>query len=176
MKKSAAFLIVPLALLAAACGSSATNTNSTPASSTTVASKSSVSLSTKTLPGVGAVLVNGQGHTLYTFAPDNATKVTCTGSCASYWPPLKIASGQTPAVSGGVSASMVSSDADPSGGNVVTYHGWPLYTYVADSAAGTDHGQAINLSGGRWYVISAAGTVVKSKSSGSSSSSSPSPY
>jgi len=41
-----------------------------------------------------------------------------------------------------------------------TYAGWPLYTYVTDVGSGTAKGQALNLNGGVWYVISASGTVV----------------
>lgn len=120
---------------------------------------------------MGAVLVNAQGRTLYTFAPDKAQKVTCVGQCASIWPPLAISSGNA-GVSGGVQASMVGSDANPAGGRVVTYKGWPLYMYVADPSAGSDHGEGINSSGGRWYVISPSGAVVTKASSGGSSSSS----
>lgn len=170
-----ALLIIPVALLAAACGSSSSSTTpststSTPAASTSTAS--SVSIATRTLPGVGTILVNAQGRTLYTFAPDKGQKVTCTGSCASIWPPLK-SSGKV-SVSGGAKASLVGSDPDPSGGHVVTYNGWPLYMYVADPTAGTDHGQGINSSGGLWYVMSPSGTVITksgSSSSGASSSS-----
>lgn len=180
--RSPAVLVVPLALLAVACGSSSSNstkstpavTTSTPASSS-APSSSTVVLSTRAIPGVGTVLVNAQGRTLYTFAPDKAQKVTCTGSCATYWPPLKISSGKA-GVSGGAEASMVGSDPNPSGGRVVTYKGWPLYTYVADSGPGADHGQGINSSGGFWYVISPSGKVITSKASTSSSSSSSGGY
>jgi hypothetical protein len=34
---------------------------------------------------------------------------------------------------------------------------------VADPTAGTDHGQALNSSGGLWYVISPAGTLITKK-------------
>lgn len=185
--RSPALLLVPLALVAAACGSSSSSsskpaaTSSAPASSTTApAGGASVTLSTRTLPGVGAVLVNSQGRTLYTFAPDKATRVTCVGACASVWPPLATPSGQKPGGSGGVRAALISSDPNPSGGHVVTYAGWPLYLYVADPTAGTDHGEAINSSGGLWYVISPSGKVITkangSASSGASSSSSGSGY
>lgn len=49
------------------------------------------------------------------------------------------------------------------GGRVVTYDGWPLYTYVTDTAAGQANGQALNLNGGLWYVISPSGKVIKKK-------------
>jgi predicted lipoprotein with Yx(FWY)xxD motif len=166
-----------LALLLAACGSStsaSSTTSSSPATSSTSAAtgSSSVKLATRSLPGVGVVLVNGQGRTLYTFAPDKGKSVTCTGACAAIWPPLAIASGQKASAGGGVKASLLSSDANPAGGQVVTYDGWPLYLYVADPHAGTDHGQGINSSGGLWYVISPSGQVVKGRTSPATSSSS----
>ena len=50
---------------------------------------------------------------------------------------------------------------------MVTYNKWPLYTYAGDSAAGQAKGEAQTLNGGKWYVISAKGVLVKHKSSGS---------
>lgn len=109
------------------------------------------------------MLVNSQGHTLYVFSPDNAKKVTCVSSCAAVWPPVKIAAGVKATGSGGVKSSLLGSDPDPSGGDVVTYAGWPLYTYVADTAPGSASGQGVNLTGGLWYTISASGMVNKKK-------------
>jgi predicted lipoprotein with Yx(FWY)xxD motif len=117
----------------------------------------------KSIKPFGTVLVNSSGHALYTFAPDHAQKVTCTGSCAKIWPPLTLPAGAKPAGSGGVKTSLLGSDPNPGGGRVVTYKGWPLYTYITDTAAGVAHGQALNLNGGLWYLISPSGTVVKSK-------------
>ena len=79
------------------------------------------------------------------------------------WPPLKLPAGQTAKASGGVQASMLGSDPDPEGGRVVTYGGWPLYTYVADTSPGSATGQATNLNGGLWYVITPSGMVVHTK-------------
>ena len=35
------------------------------------------------------VLADAKGLTLYWFAPDTAAKSACSGTCASYWPPVK---------------------------------------------------------------------------------------
>jgi predicted lipoprotein with Yx(FWY)xxD motif len=112
------------------------------------------------------VLVNAEGKVLYIFAPDNAKKVTCVGACAAVWPPLKL-SGSKAVASGTVKQSLLGSDPNPSGGSVVTYAHWPLYTFAGDSGPGVANGQAKNLNGGLWYVISPSGTVVKKTSSGS---------
>lgn len=181
MRKSFALLAVPAVVLAVAgCGSSSSSSSSSsatstssapaPASSTSAATSSSssptaasVKIAAKTIPGLGPVLVNAQGRTLYTFAPDKAKKVTCVGGCAAIWPPVKLAAGAKAAPSGAVKASLVGSDPDPSGGQVVTYAGWPLYLYVADTAPGAHAGQALNLNGGLWYVISPSGKVITKK-------------
>jgi predicted lipoprotein with Yx(FWY)xxD motif len=171
-----AFLLAALPVVAAlvsACGSSTKSTATAPAATTPSTSTAAPTTSAGTkvsvasVDGLGPVLVNGQGKVLYIFVPDNDKKVTCVGACAAVWPPLKL-SGSKAAGSGSVKASLLSSDPDPSGGTVVTYAGWPLYTYVADTAPGTANGQAKNLNGGLWYVISPSGTVIK-KQAGSSS-------
>jgi glutathione peroxidase-family protein len=51
----------------------------------------------------------------------------------------------------------------PGGGEVVTYNKWPLYTYLGDGAAGQANGQDVKLNGGKWYVITPAGTLIKHK-------------
>jgi len=163
MRKTVAVLIAPLALLVAACGSSSSSTTSS------TASKAPVVLSTRDIPGLGAVLVNGAGRTLYTFAPDKDKSVTCIGGCASAWPPLTTSSTATPATSGQVNAALVASDPDPDGGRVITYAGWPLYLYVADSAAGTVHGQSIKSAGGLWYAIAPSGKVITKRPKATSS-------
>lgn len=170
---SAATVCLAVALLAACGGpspsSSATtppaNSTSTPSTSSTSSPSPSgtVQVSTAAISGLGTVLVNGQGLTLYMFVPDNDSHVTCTGACAQVWPPLKIGAGQSAVASGQAKSTLIGSDPDPAGGRVVTYAGWPLYTYVADTSPGMATGQAINLNGGLWYVLSPSGQVIKTK-------------
>jgi predicted lipoprotein with Yx(FWY)xxD motif len=175
MRKLVLMLVLPAALFAlASCGSSskststgaaypATTSSSSPTSSSASSASSTVEISTKSLPGLGTVLVNGQGHTLYSFAPDKHSKVTCVSACAAVWPPVMLASGQRPAASGQAKSSLLGSDPDPAGGQVVTYGGWPLYTYVSDVSAGLASGQALNLNGGLWYVLAPSGKQVQKK-------------
>jgi len=110
--------------------------------------------------GLGTVLVNGQGLTVYIFEPDKHATVTCTGACASVWPPVQLSGGQTPTAAGSAKSALLGSDPNPAGGQVVTYAGWPLYTYVADTSPGTAHGQALNINGGLWYVMAPSGAIV----------------
>ena len=118
-------------------------------------------VSTRSVAGLGAVLVDAKGRTLYMFMPDNRKRLTCVGTCAAVWPPVKLPSGAKPAAAGRVKASLLGSDRNPAGGRVVTYGGWPLYTYVADTRPGTAAGQALNLNGGVWYVLAPSGKLIR---------------
>jgi len=127
---------------------------------------SMVMVKTRTISGYGTVLVDAQGHTLYVFARDKRRHVTCTGSCASFWPPLKQKGSVKATAGGSAKGSLIGSDKDPAGGRVVTYSRYPLYAYVGDHSAGTAKGEGLNVSGGLWYMLSPSGTVIKHKASG----------
>jgi predicted lipoprotein with Yx(FWY)xxD motif len=122
-----------------------------------------VRISTRKLPKLGTVLVNSKGRTLYMFVRDKHKKVTCVGSCAAAWPPVKLPKGAKAVAAGKAKAALLGSDRDPAGGRVVTYNKWPLYTYVGDTAPGQARGQALNLNGGLWYVLSPSGKVIRTK-------------
>jgi predicted lipoprotein with Yx(FWY)xxD motif len=121
----------------------------------------SPAVKTGNVKGLGVVLVNAKGRTLYVFMPDKHKRVTCTGSCAKFWPPLKWQGSGKPTAGGSAKGKLLGSDKNPSGGRVVTYNKWPLYTYVGDKAAGKATGQGLDASGGKWYVITPAGKIVK---------------
>jgi predicted lipoprotein with Yx(FWY)xxD motif len=160
-------LTAALAAVLAGCGGSSKSSSSapastpSPASSSTTSSSSAVTVSSANVSGLGEILVNSQGHTLYIFEPDKHARVTCVSTCAQLWPPLKLTTGQKATASGGVNSALLSSLPNPEGGSVATYAGWPLYTYVSDSAAGQATGQGIETNGGLWYVIGPAGNVIK---------------
>jgi predicted lipoprotein with Yx(FWY)xxD motif len=116
-----------------------------------------VTVLARSLPDVGAVLVDSQGYALYVFAPDDHRAMTCTGTCLGTWPPLMLPSGDALAVGSGVKSTLLGSDPDPAGGRVVTYDGWPLYTFTGDTQPGQATGQDIDLNGGKWYVIRPSG-------------------
>src|ERR1700722_1404598 len=127
------------------------------------AASKSVVVSTRSVPGLGKILVNSSARTLYMFVPDKDKKVTCVSTCAKIWPPLKLAGGAKATAAGGANQSLLGSDSDPAGGRVVTYNHWPLYLYLGDSKAGVAYGQALNLNGGLWYVLSPSGALIKHK-------------
>jgi predicted lipoprotein with Yx(FWY)xxD motif len=109
---------------------------------------------------LGTVLVTNKGFALYMFAPDAARQVTCTGGCATAWPPLLVRTGQTIAAGPGVRPGLISSLPNPGGGRVVTYRGWPLYTYLGDAAPGHAAGQGADDDGGDWYAMRPSGQIV----------------
>lgn len=106
-----------------------------------------------------AVLVGNRELPLYIFLPDDRRQVTCMSLCAASWPPV-YARGQKIAAGGGAKASLLRSDRDPTGGRVVTYNGWPLYTYRDDTQPGKAEGQGVDLDGGYWYLLRPNGTPV----------------
>ena len=120
-----------------------------------------VTVTTRSLPEVGTVLATGKGYALYMFVPDRRRTVTCTGVCAGTWPPLMLPSGATLAAGPGIKAALLGSDPAPGGGRVVTYTGWPLYTYTGDVDPGQATGQAIDLNGGPWYVLRPSGAPLE---------------
>jgi predicted lipoprotein with Yx(FWY)xxD motif len=80
--------------------------------------------------GLGNILVDSQGRTLYLFKADTGTKSTCFGACAVAWPPLRV--NGKPTVGGGAKQSLVGTTARSDGKPQVTYNGHPLYLYAAD--------------------------------------------
>src|SRR4029077_5609042 len=71
---------------------------------------------TKNVKGLGVILVNGSGRTLYMFKPDKQKRVTCKGQCAAIWPPMKLKAGQKATAAGAAKKSLLGSDPNPSGG------------------------------------------------------------
>lgn len=161
-------LLAVLGFVAAGCGGGS-SASSAPQDGVAGAQHSTGSGAVKTrkIKGLGVVLVNPAGRTLYVFMKDAHRHVTCTkaNGCQSFWPPLKWKSAGKPKAGGVAKSSLLGTDKDPGGGKVVTYNHWPLYTYSGDSAAGQAKGWNQSLNGGKWYVISAKGKVVKHKTS-----------
>lgn len=79
------------------------------------------------------------------------------------WPPDTVADSGKPVAGGRASASLLGTVADPnsSGDRVVTYDGWPLYTFTADSAPGQTNGQDLDNNRGLWFVMRPSGQIVR---------------
>jgi predicted lipoprotein with Yx(FWY)xxD motif len=110
------------------------------------------------------------GHSLYFNTVDTASKIQCTGSCSSIWPPV---TGQAQAGSGLESARFGTAPR-PDGTEQVTYYGHPLYEFSGDMTAGTTKGDGIADGGGTWLSatpeVAAAGGPGTSSTGGGASS------
>jgi predicted lipoprotein with Yx(FWY)xxD motif len=74
--------------------------------------------------GLGDVLVDREGRTLYLIARDVGTQSACTGACAVNWPPLRVSG--NPIVGSGAKPSALGRTVRPDGIRQLTYHGHPL--------------------------------------------------
>jgi predicted lipoprotein with Yx(FWY)xxD motif len=97
--------------------------------------------------GVGRVLVNARGASLYVFSGDALSSITgCLPTnmstmgtpCTSVWRPV-MATGPLVAADG-VLPRGLGHMSRPGIGSQVTYFGQPLYTFVFDLAAGQENG------------------------------------
>jgi predicted lipoprotein with Yx(FWY)xxD motif len=167
--------LAALALTVSACASSGSSSAaagstpaagaSSPASSAPASSSGGTTLDAHTMGGQ-QVVTNSAGFTVYWFAPDTSTTSKCTGSCATFWPPVK---GPATAVSGvtGTLGTITRSD----GTTQATYDGHPLYTFVKDTAPGQAKGNGLNLSGGLWHEMTVSGATPAAGASASASAS-----
>ncbi len=112
--------------------------------------------------GLGPVLVDGQGITLYLYATDHrGTPSRCYGICAVQWPPLTLPTGVAAPVAGpGIEPGLLGTAPRTDGTTQITYHGWPLYLWPPDRRPGQATGQGLTNAGGRWYVVDTAGNPV----------------
>jgi predicted lipoprotein with Yx(FWY)xxD motif len=108
--------------------------------------------------GLGKILVNSHGRTLYLFQKDSGGTSACYGACAVNWPPLR-ASGK-PTLGSGADRSLVGTTARSDGKPQVTYNGHPLYLFSGDAKAGDTNGEGVRTFGGTWYAVSPAGNQV----------------
>jgi predicted lipoprotein with Yx(FWY)xxD motif len=114
---------------------------------------------------LGLVLAAADGRTLYVFLRDQGGKSSCYGSCAKAWPPLTKSGGRL--VAGrGVRGRLLGTTRRREGRLQIAYDHHPLYTFSGDSAPREVNGEGIESFGGRWYAISASGSLVKPRHSG----------
>jgi predicted lipoprotein with Yx(FWY)xxD motif len=143
------------ALAVAGCGGGGKSSGSSGPPKTAAGGTATVGVSNA---GLGDILVNSQGRTLYLFTRDSGTMSECSGACAVNWPPAQTAGKAT--VASGANASLVSTSARPGGEHQLTYNGHPLYLFKGDTKPGDTNGQGLTAFGGSWYALSPAGDQV----------------
>ncbi len=159
------------ALALAACGSSSSKSSSAKTTADTKAAaattKAQLKLASADVGGLGKILVNDKGMTLYILETADGKPVPCTGDCEKVWPPAKLPDGTTAVTAGtGLDQSLLGTvkatdDADL----YATYNSWPVYTFVKDTAPGQAFGQGLQSFGGTWHVLDAKGHVVTAAAS-----------
>jgi predicted lipoprotein with Yx(FWY)xxD motif len=119
-------------------------------------------VTTRHVTGLGTILVDGKGQTLYVFLQDHRSgHSTCNSECAVQWPPLLLPAGITkPLASSGAKSSLLATTRRIDGAVQVTYKGWPLYRFALDTAPGVTAGEGLDNLGGLWYVMNPKGTVI----------------
>ncbi len=106
----------------------------------------------------GTFLTDGSGRAVYLLAADGMNKSTCSGACASAWPPV-MATGQLTA-SGGAKAADLGTITRPGGGKQVTYDGHALYYFAGDSGPDQTSGQGSDSFGAKWWLVAPSGTKI----------------
>jgi predicted lipoprotein with Yx(FWY)xxD motif len=157
-------VVAAAALAVAGCGgaSSSSPTSSAPAAmpSAPAPAPSSAAAARVALAdhGLGQMLVDGDGRTLYLFKADKTTESTCSGACAQVWPPVtdaaKVKAGA------GIDAHLIGDSRRADGTSQVTYAGHPLYLYAGDGAAGGLLGQGLDSFGALWWAVAPSGTAI----------------
>ncbi|MEU9317362.1 hypothetical protein [Streptomyces sp. NPDC048295] len=162
MRARKALFAIPLALALVACGAgsdggtdSGTGGHKAPGKAVSGRAAPGTEVTVADV-GLGSVLVDGQGRTLYAFTKDKEATSNCDAECIAVWPAL---TSPSPADAGkGVKKSLLR-EAKQSGGAVqVTYGDWPLYYYVGDMAPGDVNGQGLD---GEWFAVSPDGKLVR---------------
>jgi predicted lipoprotein with Yx(FWY)xxD motif len=159
-----AVLVALVALVVAGCGGS--GGEATAASKPKTMSGSSATVGVSDNSSLGKILVDSQGRTVYLFKKDTGSMSTCSGACATEWPP--VTSTSKPTAGTGATVSMLGTTKRSDGSTEVTYNGHPLYRYAGDTSTGDTNGQGLDFFGGKWYVISPSGGAVTTSTGNSS--------
>lgn len=112
------------------------------------------SLQVGQIPGLGAVIVDGQGYTLYRFDNDSShpPQSHCEGTCLAQWPPALANQGTTYS---NIDPSLLGTVQRPDGSYQIAAAGWSLYRYLGDVAPGQANGQGI---GNVWFAAAPDGS------------------
>ena len=160
--------VVAVVAILAACGGGS-NKPTTSTSSSGASAKPGAKFSIASVSGLGNVVVDGKGRTVYILTSGGHTNVPCTDAsgCTNLWPDLPLPSGMSAAKAGtGIDASLLGTK-KLKDETYPTYNGWLMYEYTGDTGPGDAKGQGIKSFGGTWYALNGSGNPVTSSSSGS---------
>lgn len=163
-------------LLAACGGSGAGGYGSTGGGSTSGSGGSGdATIMTRGASGLGTLLTDGSGKTLYSPEQEKNGKISCTDACVGFWYPVLSSSAKVSSKAK-LPGKLATVKRPDSGKMQVTYNGMPLYTFKLDSGPGDTKGNDFSDSFGSkkftWYAITTKGSTEDDSSSSPSSSSS----
>jgi predicted lipoprotein with Yx(FWY)xxD motif len=171
------FASIALAGAVAACGSGGLYGGGQPTHAATgqrPAASHGNAVTARQLPGVGMVLVDRSGKTIYSPRQEANGMIHCTGSCLGFWFPVTVAAGTTPHDGPGMSGTLSTIRRSDNGQSQLTYNGRPLYTFRLDQGPGELHGNNFSDQFGgtsfMWQVVSASGATAASTHSAKPSS------
>ena len=153
--------VAALAIVLSACGGGGDDQGSGATATTAAAQQAAEGTVAVASTGLGEVLVDAKGRTLYAFTKDKGDQSVCSGKCAVAWPALTVTGAVTPGT--GVEASLLSTSMQADGKSQVTYGGKPLYHFAGDAKPGDTNGQDV---GNVWFALTADGELVKEKAAG----------
>lgn len=154
-----ALAAVLAALAIAGCGGGGSSSSSAEASGGGSGTEGTIGATE--IEGLGPVLVDSEGLTVYEFTVDKGTRSECYGGCEKAWPPVTTTG--KPSAGEGAMASALGTTKRKDGTLQVTYDGHPLYTFAGDEAPGEANG---NEDEGTWFALDEAGAAVKGQASG----------
>ncbi|KJY42975.1 lipoprotein [Streptomyces sp. NRRL B-1568] len=106
--------------------------------------------------GLGKILVDGQGRTLYRFNKDSAwpMKFACNDACLDTWKPAKPVDKSKVR---DIPEKLVSTVTRPDGTEQLAIDCWPVYWFTGDSKAGDVNGQGKQ---GLWFAVDDKGKKI----------------
>jgi len=118
-----------------------------------------IAISTRTVAGVGTVLTDQSGRTLYTAQQEARGVIRCTAGCLSFWFPVTVGEGATPRAAGTITGTLGSIQRPDDRTRQLTFNGQPLYTFRLDETPGQIHGNNFtDQFGGQtfsWHAVTA---------------------
>lgn len=154
-------------LVAAACGGD----DSTASGASDSGSGSGGRVTTEQVDGLGAVLADADGMTLYTNDAESDGTINCVDGCVDFWPPLE---GKAPPGDVSGVGGTFGDVRRPDGTRQVTLDGVPLYTFAKDGAPGSARGDGFedDFAGDHfvWHAVTTSSDGSSPPSSDGSSS------
>ena len=155
-KQKLAIVVAAIAIVTSACGNPDTTVGGDPPAPAITQGPSAAPGLAVAESDVGAIVVDGEGRTLYLFTSDAGGVSTCSGQCAETWPPFTddLVGEAGPGVDNSLIGTIVRDD----GAVQVTYNGHPIYYFKGDRAPGDINGHGFR---GEWFAFTGTGVAVE---------------